>query len=420
MSPRARRYTRLNAAALVVYLVILPVELAAVRVTRTEVYGIDKAVVAAALAPHAARNEYPERLTLNTRKDREHDVNVTYTLNPDLQDTLTGLYERYRPDYAAFVALDPTSGKVLAIASYVKDERDDIGNLALRASYPAASVFKIVTAAAAIDQGMVEPNTVVPYNGKSSSLYKRQVLQHKDNRWTRRPTLRKAFAKSVNTVFARLGVFRLGAQRLNDYAQRFGFNTVADSDLDFELGSSDIDQDTWSIAETASGYTLATTLSPVHGAMIASAAINGGRMPEPYVVRTATDDYGMILYAPNPTLRPPSVSPEAAVKLRTLMVETVRSGSARSAFSRFFVGDRRGIEVGGKTGSLTGLEPKGRNDWFVGYAARGDKKLAYASLAINKERWTVKSAYVARKVIEAYFTREQQVRAEVVQRNDRG
>jgi beta-lactamase class D len=67
----------------------------------------------------------------------------------------------------------------------------------------------------------------------------------------------------------------------------------------------------------------------------------------------------------------------------------------------------RELEVGGKTGSLTGLEPKGRNDWFVGYADRGDKAIAFASLTVNKERWTIKSAVVARKVIEAYFDSEE-------------
>jgi beta-lactamase class D len=89
------------------------------------------------------------------------------------------------------------------------------------------------------------------------------------------------------------------------------------------------------------------------------------------------------------------------------MRETVRRGSARKGFRGFFRGEFENVEVGGKTGSLTGTSPKGRNDWFVGYASLDERKIAFASLTVNEERWTVKSAFVARKVIEAYFRSEE-------------
>ena len=62
------------------------------------------------------------------------------------------------------------------------------------------------------------------------------------------------------------------------------------------------------------------------------------------------------------------------------------------------------VEVGGKTGTLSGTNPTGKYDWFVGYAQRNSRKLAYAVLCINEEKWYVKSAYVARKAIEHYFS----------------
>ncbi len=64
------------------------------------------------------------------------------------------------------------------------------------------------------------------------------------------------------------------------------------------------------------------------------------------------------------------------------------------------------VEVGGKTGTLNGTDPAGTYDWFVGYAHRNDRKLAFAALCINKEKWHVKSAYVARKAIEHYFSEQ--------------
>ena len=88
------------------------------------------------------------------------------------------------------------------------------------------------------------------------------------------------------------------------------------------------------------------------------------------------------------------------------MQETVKRGSARNAFRKFYRGPLVDIEVGGKTGSLTGWSPEGRHDWFVGYASLHDRKIAFAALTINKKYWTVKSSFVARKAIEAYFSEE--------------
>jgi len=61
------------------------------------------------------------------------------------------------------------------------------------------------------------------------------------------------------------------------------------------------------------------------------------------------------------------------------------------------------VEMGGKTGHLTGLSPKGNYDWFVGYATDGKKKIALAALTINEDTWRVKASYVARQFFEKYF-----------------
>ena len=261
----------------------------------------------------------------------------------------------------------------------------------------------MITAAAALDQDMLEPDSVMRYNGKRSSLYKKQVLRHKDNKWTRRPSLKEAFAESVNTVFARIGIYVIGADGLENYARRFGFNTEIATDIGFSTGVAEIEDDDWRIAETASGYTRSSTLSPLHGAMLAGAIINDGEMMTPYVVEMVTDELGVPLYLGGPESLNRPISSNAAEKMRALMRETVHKGSARESFRKFFRGNTKNISVGGKTGSLTGRSPAGRYDWFVGYAALGEKKIGYASLTINREYWTVKSAYVARKFIETAF-----------------
>jgi cell division protein FtsI/penicillin-binding protein 2 len=399
-----RRYRGVVAVGLLVYLSMLPVELAAVRYTRSQVTGIDVQAVHVALKDAMVAEQFPPRLRVKGRGEWT-EVEAEYTIRPRLQQFLDDIYQRYEPDYGAFFAMDANTGAVLAYADYVRSESDDVyGHLALHALFPAASVFKVVTAAAALDQDMVKPDTIMPYNGKSTSLYKKQVLHHKDNKWTRRPTLRKAFATSVNTVFARLGVYQLGADDLNEYARRFAFNRYdVLTDLPIDLGESVIDNDQWVLAEVASGWTDRNTLSPVHGAMIASAVAGDGRIAIPYNVERLNNQYGWPVYVGEPRHMEYAIEPETVEYMRSLMQETVRRGSARRGF-RGFDGDE--IEVGGKTGSLTGSHPKGRNEWFVGYAAKGDDRIAYASLTVSKEKWRVKPAYVARRFIEEYFSQE--------------
>lgn len=398
---RRRRYAGLIAAGLLVYMSVLPIELAAVRFSRSQITGIDLQTVHVALKDAMVRERFPETLQIKSR-DRMTGVGVEYTIRPDLQKFLDDIYQHYEPDYAAFFAMDAATGAVLAYSDFVKDPEDDVyGHLALHALFPAASVFKLVTAAAALDRGEVQPDTILPYNGKSTSLYKKQVFKLTENKWTRRPTLKKAFATSVNTVFARLGVYRLGVDAMTDYAHRFAFNRYDIlTDLPIDLGHSNIEDDPWVLAEVACGYTRRNTLSPVHGAMLASAIANDGRIAIPYTVERLTNDYGWPVYVGEPQHLAYAIEPETVEQMRVLMQETVERGSARRPFRGF---DRSDVEIGGKTGSLSGDHPKGRNEWFVGYARKGNDRIAFASLTVSKEKWRVKPAYVARKFIEKYY-----------------
>ena len=363
---------------------------------------LNKEDIAAIITSNAKENRFPNRLSI---ADIDN-ARVQYTFSSSLHQDMANVYLKYQPDYACFVAIDVETGAILNLTSFVKsDEQWD--NLVLRAAYPAASVFKLITAAAAIDLNEVTPETIIPFNGKSTTLYKNQVFKHKKNKWTRTPTFKESFAKSINPVFARIGAQQLGASKLTDYAARFGFGTPLQTDFILPTSNINLDLGTeWALAEAASGYTRDITLSPIHAAQMAATVANGGRLVTPYMVDTISSDSGEVLYQAEPSVDGAQViSLESANKLRSLMQETVRIGSARGSFNdikRYKV--YRDMEIGGKTGSLTGLSPKGRHDWFVGYADKNGRKIAYASLIVNKEKWYVRSAYVARQFIYHYFT----------------
>ncbi|MBO68180.1 MAG: hypothetical protein CL398_07695 [Acidiferrobacteraceae bacterium] len=371
---------------------------------RTAVWGIDKNLIRDSLSPLISTNNYPRRVLVH-HNGESRQATIHYTLDNKLQSSIESVLKAHRPDYGVFVAVDPDTGRILAMASHKRDDNNDT-NLALAGTYPSASIFKLVTAAAAIDLGKVNAETIIPFNGKTTSLYRKNVFRHEDNQWTQHIPLRIAFAKSVNTVFGRIGLEQVGGEKLKTYATKLGFNRELQGDFDLSESKSVIKtEDDWRVVEAAAGYTRRNTISPVHGALLAAAVINGGRIIPPIIVDSLTDDSGIVLYANESEAIEPTILPRTTKQLQIMMRETVRSGSARQSFLGFERNDFQGVSVGGKTGSLSGKNPEGRYDWFVGYAHRGEQKIAFAALCINKDYWYVKSSQIARKALENFFSR---------------
>src|SRR5690606_12989004 len=117
-----------------------------------------------ALQAPLAEGEFPERLRF-VRQAGAYYHRVSYTIDPRMQEEMEKLIRLWKPDYCAFVAMDAVTGEILTLVSY-SNRNPDIGNLALRASFPAASVFKVVTAAAAVEEEVLTPDSLVSYNGK--------------------------------------------------------------------------------------------------------------------------------------------------------------------------------------------------------------------------------------------------------------
>ncbi len=363
---------------------------------------ITKTDIARALSEKGVEKDLPTDVILDL-KGRPYPVGVEYTTHAGLTAEMLKLLHQYKPDYGAFVAVDATTGRVLTLISYAEDQKWVPQNLALRATFPSASVFKVVTAAAAISERKMNAGSIVSFNGRAHTLYKRNIFQDATNRWTTHMTLKDAFARSVNAVFGKLGVFIVGPTELKSYAEKFGFNRKLPSDLPVQEGRAAITEDPWEIAEAASGFTKLNTMSPLQGALIAAAIANEGRLMEPYVVSSLKNGDGEVVYTGAPKLSNVVIEPQAAAEMKILMGETVSSGTSRGAFRGFKKGALGYVDVGGKTGSLTGNDPEGRYDWFVGYGISGEHRIAVASLVISKEYWKVKSSYLARKAIEVFF-----------------
>jgi penicillin-binding protein A len=371
--------------------------------------GLTKARLAQAMADPARFFTLPETMELpnelapagHTARGTEFTAQLKYAFDPALQKEMEGLFQSYRPDYGAFVAMDAVTGRVLSMVSFSQDGRQE--NLALRATFPSASVFKVVTAAAAIEVNRFSADTVIPFNGRNHTLYRSNVMSVKQTRWTRYITLKDAFAQSVNTVFGRIGAFTVGPEELRQYASRFGFNRVIAADVPMQPGKATIPDDSFGVAESASGFTRDNTMSPMQGALIASAIANDGAMMEPFIVESVLSPDGTPIYQAQPMMINTVVDPATAAEIRKLMSLTVKRGTASGSFRRFFRNELADLEVGGKTGSLTGTDPKGRYDWFVGFASNGKRRIAVAALTVHEKLWRVKSSWLARRAFEKVF-----------------
>lgn len=357
-----------------------------------------------ALGPDISHNVLKPSTLMNWDGKRQ-TVKVQYTIDEDIQNEAEKLLKAYKPDYGAVVVMDAMTGAVKAMVSFEKGQAST-ENLALRGTYPAASIFKIVTATAAVDKYKVSPDTIVMFNGSNHTLYKKNVMDSKVNRWTRGITLRDAFARSINTVFGRLTFERMQPKDLEEYAIRFGFNKPIQTDLPFDTGFTTIpNEKTYALAEIASGYNKITTMSPLQGAMIASSVAATGVMLVPYIVESIQDENGQKLFQSEPVTAAVTMSSEGAARLKELMGATITQGTSRKSF-RNLVHDRKlkELELGGKTGSLHGDNPKGKVDWFVGYAIGGENdRLAIAAITVNKEFWTVKASYLAQSIFKKYY-----------------
>ncbi len=316
------------------------------------------------------------------------------TLDARLQKKLERTLTDYDVPYGATVLLDPRTGRVLAMAEHSRSE-PRATNLSLRAISPAASIFKIVTAAALLEQGY-SPDQPVCYHGGNHRLAPRML---KDD--TRRDNaclpLSAAFGHSANVVFAKLADRGLTPEVLRATADRFLFNATIPFPSPVERSRAEIPADRFGLANTAAGFG-DVRLSALHAAMLGAVIANHGVLVRPWVVELVQGD------EPAPPLLEPLriIDERVADALGGMMRATVTGGTAQKAFARP-PRELRGVSVAGKTGSLNEQKPFRDHTWFVGYAPAEDPQVVVATVVVNGPLWRVRAPWVAREALAAYF-----------------
>lgn len=288
------------------------------------------------------------------------------TLDADLQQRAYEILARRR---GAIAAIRPDTGEVLALVS---SSRIPVTERAAGALYPLGSVFKIVTAAAALDtetagiETLFEDRAAWQVPGASLIVTNPGGVPCGDSSQV---SMLTSFVLSCNLAFAELAL-ELGSQVMDSYAAAFGFGMEAEFPLPAPASSFGAERslDPGLLASAGTGR-LALS-SPLHMASVAAVIANGGLRASPHLVASWTDADGVVVEMPDVPTESRVTSPETAAALARVMERVITEGTGQEATVA-------GYRVAGKTG--TGQDADGRNHaWFVGFAPVDSPTIALA------------------------------------------
>lgn len=319
------------------------------------------------------------------------------TLDPELQEHARSILARYEVPYGALVAIEPSTGRVLAYVSHSSADAN-AGDIARDPSAPSASVFKVITATALLEAGLV-PETRTCYSGG----FHRLSLADLNGAGRSCATLTEALGGSINTVFGKLADEHLNTARLERYASAFGFGHAIPFDAPTRPSAIDVPEDRLEFARTAAGF-WHSQMSPLHAALIAATLANGGVMQRASMIDHVEDRNGNVVSQQQPRVYRSVIERRTAELVSHMMERTVTHGTARSAFhDDHGVAFLPGIKVAGKTGSLDKNGPYRAYSWWVGHAPADNPTIAVAALVVNTPLWRIKGSFLAREALRNYL-----------------
>jgi peptidoglycan glycosyltransferase len=311
---------------------------------------------------------------------------------------------------------------------------------ALRETYPSGSIFKIIDTAAALQVGLT-PDTAVPapqyywpFDPKKTSACPQNLaaacvenFQAEQCTNGKTATLIQAFAKSCNTVFAKLSVERLGGQQLAGQATKFGLDPPYGGNSPPDLcdppkfqvpllvcrsspgNQTDVTQPDF-LAQTAIGQH-DVQMTPMQAALLSAAAANNGTLMQPYLVKSELRPNLSALSTAQPKQLAQVLDPTLDQSLIKIMESVVQPGGTAPQAN---ITNLSNVVVGGKTGtadvgqtSAAKIQP---DAWFTGFAlVQGAPKIAVAVLlenagvAGNESAGGAAAGPVAKAVMEAYL-----------------
>jgi cell division protein FtsI (penicillin-binding protein 3) len=281
-------------------------------------------------------------------------------------------YDTYHAKGASIVVMDPYTGAILALANrptfdlneHTNVIKEDIRNRAICDLFEPGSVFKIVTATAALESGKVSEGDKFFCENGSYQVANHILHDHRPHGWL---TFREVFEQSSNIGVAKIAQ-RLGSDTLYRYVKLFGFGAKSGIDMPGEIQGMVKEPRTWSktsIVAIPMGQEVGVTALQLADAI--SAIANGGQLMRPYIVKEIRDRHGETIKVFAPLVIRRVASPNTIIRIKRILAGVIEEGTGKLA-------KVDGFSCAGKTGTAQKIEPNGtysHNKYvasFIGFA----------------------------------------------------
>ena len=277
------------------------------------------------------------------------DNNIQLSIERELDNAVS----KYNPEHALAIVMDPNSGEILAMSSrpnfspsnYKKYSQEEINrNLPIWMNYEPGSTFKIITLAASLEEKTVDLQNDHFYDGGSV-----RVANAKIKCWKKGghgyQTFLQVVENSCNPGFVALGQ-KLGKEKLFKYINNFGFGKKTNIDLNGEASGILFNLDRVGEVELATtSFGQGVSVTPIQQITAVSAAINGGTLYKPYIVKSINEpETNTEVIKTNKQKIKRVISKNTSKQVAMALESVVTNGTGRNAFID-------GYRVGGKTGT---------------------------------------------------------------------
>lgn len=277
------------------------------------------------------------------------DIDIQLALEKELENATA----KYNPDESLAMVMDPNTGEIIAMGSnptfdsnsYKEYSTEVINrNLPIWKNYEPGSTFKIITLAASIEEKTINVFEDHFHDGGSVNVEGARIKCWKKGGHGSQ-TFMQVVQNSCNPGFVLMGQ-KLGTERLYSYVEKFGFTKKTGVDLNGESSGIMFDLDNIGPVEQATiSFGQGISVTPIQQVTGVSAAINGGKLYKPYVVKYITEPVSNdIMYENSPTLVRRVISEESSSLVRTVLESVVSTGTGKNAYIENY-------RVGGKTGT---------------------------------------------------------------------
>ncbi|AYV71274.1 penicillin-binding protein [Bacillus sp. PK3-056] len=296
-----------------------------------------------------------------------------------LEDTMNKVNAEYDPVKMIAIVANPKTGEILAMSqrpSFDPETREGITaswhNEAIETNYEPGSTMKIFTLAAAVEEGVFNPNEKYP-----SGRYE-GIGDHNNGAGWGPISYLEGVQRSSNVAFAKLAKEKIGFETFREYLTKFGLDQPTGIDLPKEANSSIVFN--WPIEKITTAFGQGTALTPIQQIQAATAIANDGKMVKPYVIEQIKDpNTGKIIKKGETKVAGTPISAKTAKEVRDIL-ETVITSKKGTGYKKFNID---GYDVAGKTGTAQipksgGGYLKSKNDYifsFLGMAPKDDPEL---------------------------------------------